>query len=264
MAMRKSLTVAVLAAGVLYLPQAGAHHALEYIDVSSYTITEQGQFIVYGLYDNMVDDPNDPSQNHWEFTPGISYGVTDWLMVDFHTHYAKFGSGHLSDEGLERLGGDESPAATLGPSPFLEAGTIALQVALPPNRFVNVGFGAAVEFPFKGAKRYLGAEDNVYEFELILDRELGEHQRITANILHVREGDEDWEEWRVGIRTPISPNPEGIAAGIEFTGNFEDSQWFMMPGIYAPLQRNIIGKMGLELSKEFEASRFHASLMYIF
>lgn len=266
---RKTIAVAVLAAGAAYLPQAGAHHALEYIDVSGYSVAQQGQFLVYGLYDNMVDDPNDPSQNHWEFTPGISYGITDWLMLDTHMHYAKFGAGHLSPEGRERIlaeaGQDALDVANIvGPSPFVEAATIALQVALPPMSFLNVGFEAAVEFPFKGARRYLGAEDNVYEFGLILDHEFGEHQRITANILHVREGDEKGEEWRLGIRTPLTPNAEGIAAGLEFTGNFDDSEWFVLPGIYAPIQRNIIAKMGVEFTKEFEGSRFHASMMYMF
>lgn len=258
---KKLLSAAVIAAGALYLPQASAHHALEYIDVSSYSIAEQGQFLFYALYDNMVDDPDAPEMNHWEFTPGFSYGITDWLMLDMHMHYAKFGAGHLSEEAKGRV---SLPALEVGPSPFLEAGTIALQAALPSFGWLNVGFEAAVEFPFKGAKRYLGAEDNVYEFGIILDHEFGEHQRITANIVHWEEGDEDGDEWRLGIRTPLTPNADGIAGGLELQGSFDESMWTFMPGIYAPLARNIIAKTGIEITKDFEAQRFHVSAMFIF
>jgi hypothetical protein len=264
---KKLLSAAVIAAGTLYLPQATAHHALEYIDVSSYSVAEQGQFLFYALYDNMVDDSADPGMDHWEFTPGFSYGITDWLMLDTHMHYAKFGAGHLTPEGrarIEAASGSGAIADRVGPSPFLEAGTISLQAALPSFGWLNVGVEAAVEFPFKGAKRYLGADDNVYEFGLILDHEFGEHQRITANIVHWEEGDEDGDEWRLGIRTPLSPNPEGIAGGIELQGSFDESAWSFMPGIYAPLARNIIAKTGVQITKDFEAQRFHVSAMFIF
>lgn len=258
---KKLLSAAVIAAGTLYLPQASAHHALEYIDVSGYSVAQKGQFLFYALYDNMVEDPDAPELNHWEFTPGFSYGITDWLMVDTHMHYAKFGAGYLSEDGAAR---SSELAQTLGPSPFLEAGTVALQAALPSFGWLNVGVEAAVEFPFKGARRYLGAEDNVYEVGLILDHEFGEHQRITANIVHWEEGDEDGDDWRLGIRTPLTPNAEGIAAGIEFQGTFDESAWTVLPGVYAPLARNIIAKTGIEFTKEFEAQRFHVSAMFIF
>jgi hypothetical protein len=264
---RKSLTVAVIAAGGFYLPQAGAHHALEYIDTTSYTLAEKGQGIAYLLYDHQSRDPNDPASERWEFTPGLSYGVTDWLMVDVHTHYAKFGGNFIEQDYLDSLDPDTAARIeTVGAAPMLEAAAINAQVAIPRfNDFVDVGFAVTVEIPFSQAKKVLGDDELVYEFELILQHELWEHAMITANIINVMEDSEHEQEWRFAFRMPISPNPEGIAAGIEFEGSFEESQWFVMPGIYAPITNNAIAKMGLQLDgKEIEARRFHASLMYLF
>ena len=264
---RKRLVIAVLVAGGLYLPQAGAHHALEYIDTSSYTITEQGQGIAYLLYDHQSRDSSDPASERWEFTPGISYGVTDWLMVDAHTHYAKFGGNFVDDDYLATLEPEVADRIrTVGAAPMMEAAAIGAQVAIPRfNNFVDVGLAAAVEIPFSQAKRVLGDDELVYAFELILHREFGEHRMITANIINELADSEHEQHWRLGFRTPISPNPDGIAAGIEFEGSFEESQWFVMPGIYAPITTNAIAKMGFQLDgKEIEARRFHASLMYLF
>lgn len=272
MSNRKSLAVAVLAAGVIYLPQAQAHHALEYIDTSSYTLTEKGQGIAYLLYDHQGGGTDDPGDERWEFTPGISYGITDWLMVDAHTHYAKFGRNHLEND--DRIAGfDPDQQARInatGAGPMLEAAALGAQVALPRfTDLVDVGLAASVEIPFSAAKRWLGADKLGYEFEVILHREIMEHVMITANLINVMEHDGDSyeheQEWRLGLRFPISPNPEGIAAGIEWEGSFEDSGWNVMPGIYAPITNNAIAKMGLQLDgKEMDARRFHASLMYLF
>lgn len=268
---RKSLAVAVLAAGVVYLPQASAHHALEYIDTTSYTLAEKGQGIAYLIYDHTTQDPNDPGSNKWEFTPGISYGVTDWFMFDIHAHYAQFGFNELDGDYVASL--DPAVAARMenvGSAPMLEATALNFQFALPKfTDLFNVGFATTIEVPFNQAKKALGAEGLGYEFELILQRELWEHAMVTVNLLHAMEevdGDMEGEQaWRFAFRAPISPNPEGIAAGIEFEGSFEESAWTVMPGIYAPITNSAIAKMGFQIhGKEFEAARFHASLMYLF
>ncbi len=269
---RKSLVVAVLAAGVVYLPQAQAHHALEYIDTTSFTLAEKGQGITYLLYDHTTQDPNDPGSNKWEFTPGISYGVTDWFMFDAHMHYAQFGYNELSEDYIDSITDSELLARleSQGSAPMLEAAALNFQFALPKvTDLFNIGFATTVEIPFNQAKKLLGAEGLGYEFELVLQRELWEHAMVTANLIHAMEevdGDMEGEQaWRLAFRTPISPNPEGIAAGIEFEGSFEESAWTVMPGIYAPITNNAIAKMGFQIhGKEFEAARFHASLMYLF
>lgn len=266
----KSFAAAMFMAGAVYLPQAGAHHALEYIDTSSYTITERGQAITYLMYDHQSGDQNNPGLERWEFTPGISYGVTDWLMVDAHTHYAKFGRVYLDDDYVDDLpDGVRERVDINGAAPMLEAAALGAQVAIPRfNDFVDVGLAVGVEIPFSQAKKALGADKLGYEFELILHREIAEHVMVTANIINVMEdegdGYEHTQEWRLGFRMPISPNPDGIAAGLELEGSFEESAYNIMPGIYAPITNNAIAKMGLQVNKDFEAARFHASLMYLF
>ncbi len=59
-----------------------AHHAMEYIEVESYITAKQGERVFHLHYDYMVDDSDNPGLDHWEFTPGISYGIVDRLMRD--------------------------------------------------------------------------------------------------------------------------------------------------------------------------------------
>lgn len=272
MSSRKSLAAAVLAAGIFYLPQAGAHHALEYIDTTSYTLAQKGQGIAYLIYDHTTQDPNDPGSNKWEFTPGISYGVTDWFMFDAHMHYAQFGFNELDPDYVASLDPEvQDRMRNEGSAPMLEAAALNFQFALPKfTDLFNVGFATTIEIPFNQAKKVLGAEGLGYEFELILQRELWEHAMITANILSALEEEDGSLEdagqaWRLAFRMPISPNSEGIAAGIEFEGSFQESAWTVMPGIYAPITSSAIAKMGFQIhGKEFEAARFHASMMYLF
>lgn len=271
MTIRKTFSAALLACFCFWQTPAHAHHALEFIDVSSYTLTEKGQFVFYLLYDHKSIDANDPGSERWEFTPGLSYGVTNWLMLDAHTHYAKFGANFIEEDYLDSLSEDaRARTESQGASPMLEAVTISAQVAVPRfNNFVDVGFAVAAEFPFSQAKKVLGADKPVYELELILQRDFGGHRTIAANLVNVIEHDGDSyeheQEWRLGFRSPITPNPDGIAAGLELEGNFDDSDWFFMPAIYAPITGNAIFKTGLQMNaKEGKAHRFHASLMYIF
>lgn len=271
MAIRKTFSAAILTCFCLWQSPAHAHHALEFIDVTSYTLAEKGQFVFYLFYDHKSIDADDPGFERWEFTPGLSYGVTDWLMVDAHTHYAKFGANYVEEDYLEGLPADARARTEIqGASPMLEAVTVGAQVAVPRfNNFVDVGFLVAAEFPFRQARRVLGADKPVYEAELILHREFGGHRIIAANLINVMEHDgeryEHEQEWRLGFRSPLTPNPDGIAAGLELEGNFSDSDWFFMPAVYAPIMGNAIFKTGLQVNgREGKAHRFHASLMYLF
>ncbi len=273
MTSRKTTAAALLAAGAMTaaLPSAYAHHALEFIDVSSYTLTGQGESAVYLIYDHKTDDADDPGSERWEFTPGLSYGVTDWLMVDAHTHYAKFGPNYIDQGYLNGLAEDvRARTESEGAAAMLEAAAVSAQVALPRfNDFVDVGFSLAMEIPFSQAEEVLGSDTLGYSAELILRRELPGHRMITANLINVMEdegdGYEHSQEWRLGFRTPVSPNPEGIAVGLELSGSFDEGDWFFMPGVYAPITSSVMAKMGLQMNgDEMEAHRFHASLMYLF
>jgi hypothetical protein len=102
---------------------------MEYVELESYSTARRGEFVFHLHYDYMVDDKDNPKLDHWEFTPGLSYGITDRLMIDFHTHFAKFGAEHVVED-------KRNLYEPLGPSPFMEAGALSLQYRLINRRMV--------------------------------------------------------------------------------------------------------------------------------
>jgi len=241
-----------------------AHHAMEYIEMESYSTAKRGESVFHVHYDYMVDDTENPKADYWEFTPGIAYGITDRLMIDIHTHFAKFGEDHIVEE-------ERADCETTGSSPFMEAAAATFQCRLTEGRTINIGASAGVEVPFDKAEELLGSEDNVYEGMLILSRDFGTHGNLTANLSYEQEGDEGSTVWALGIKTPISADPHGIAAGIEVMGDFEGGVWSVLPGAYAPLSDGIVLKTGLEFGQEeneegirTDTLRASVSLMYRF
>ena len=108
---------------------APAHHALEYIEMDSYSTAPKGWSVFHLHYDYFVDDEDNPRLDHWEITPGFSYGITDRLMIDFHTHFAKFGADHIVEDRMAEFEPD-------GPSPFLEAFAFAAQYRLTEDNLI--------------------------------------------------------------------------------------------------------------------------------
>ncbi len=122
------------------------------------------------------------------------------------------------------------------------------------------------EVPFKRSKDLLDGKE-VYEGILILSKDFGEHSNACLNLKFGKDGDETVKEWAFGGKTPISEDPRGIAAGVEFLGSFEDfgDSWSILPGIYMPLGgEDIILKTGLEFGKGMESMRANVTLMYRF
>ena len=108
---------------------------------------------------------------------------------------------------------------------------------------------------------------HVYEGMLIIGKDFGEHSNVTLNLGYEEEGDENDTTWALGVKTPISADPNGIAAGIEVMGSFEDTadNWSILPGVYMPLgAENIVLKSGLEFGRADGATgmRANATLMY--
>ncbi|MCX7591573.1 MAG: hypothetical protein N2255_08100, partial [Kiritimatiellae bacterium] len=242
---------------------AWGHHAMEYIEMESYSTARRGEAVFHLHYDYLVEDSDNPRLDHWEFTPGLSYGLTDWLMADVHTHFAKFGPEHVVEEWRAQFEPD-------GPSPFMEATAVALQGRLPDTLPVHVAVALTWEIPFHRAERVLGSEDHLYAGTLILSRDFGAHGNVCANITYEREGDADTWAWALGVKTPISRDPHGIAAGVEVMGDFEGDRWSALPGVYAPISETIIMKTGLEIgrarndAKWCETLRANVTLMYRF
>ncbi len=239
-----------------------AHHAMEYIEMESYTTARKGERVFHLHYDYMVDDEDNPDLDHWELTPGVSYGVVDRLMFDIHTHFAKFGADHVVQDRRDEFG-------TNGPSPFMEAVAASLQYRLTEGWLVDVAVVGTIEIPFARSEDLLGSEDNVYQGLLILGKEFEGHRNITLNLGYQREGDEDDFSWAVGAKTPLTEDPHGIAAGVEIMGSFEDAadNWSLLPGVYMPLGApNVTLKTGLEFGQAdgADALRANVTLMYRF
>lgn len=260
--------VAILGLEVLILTSFActvfAHHAMEYIEMESYTTAKRGECTFHVHYDYMVDDVDNPKADHWEFTPGLSYGITDRLMFDVHTHFAKFGEDHIVEEEQENY-------LSTGSSPFMEAAAATLQYRVTEGSPVEIAISGTIEVPFDRADDLLGSEDNVYAGKLILSRDFGEHGNICVNLTYEKEGDEDGTGWALGIKAPISADPHGIAAGIEVMSDFEGEVWSVLPGVYAPLGDGIVFKTGLEFGQEEDGDgntadtlRTSVSLMYKF
>lgn len=185
--MKKILAVSIVVlTGVLFATYSFAHHAMEYIEMDSYPTARQGEFVLYLQYDYMVEEKNNPDLDHWEFTPGLSYGITDRLMADLHTHFAKFGNEHLIEE--ERAKYDPH-----GPPAFMEAAAFALQYRLTENLPVDIAIAGLYELPFQRSKDLLDGQE-VLEGVLILYREIGEHSNVCMNLKYGKDGDKTVKE----------------------------------------------------------------------
>lgn len=231
-----------------------AHHAMEYIEMESYSTARANESVFHLHYDYMVDEYDNPTQDHWEFTPGLSYGFTHHLMVDAHTHFAKFGTGHLLHPD------NYSP---WGPSPFLEAIAFAVQYRFPEFWPVHVAIAGVYEEPFSRSRDLLDGQ-RVFEGILILSHDFGIHSNICGNIKFGEDGNETVSEWALGAKAPLSQDAHGIQAGVEFLGDMTGN-WSILPGVYLPLgQDNITLKSGLELGKNLESLRVNVTLMVRF
>lgn len=238
---------------------AHAHHALEYIETDSYTTPRKGEKVISLRYDYMVEDKDDPSLDHWEFTPGISYGITDRLMFDAHTHYARFGVGHLGEDVAPQF-------ETRDPSPFFEAAAFTLQYRVTEGGWIDVAVAASIEVPFERARDWLDSSE-VYEGTLILSKPFGAHGNVTLNLSYAVEGSEDTSEFALAVKTPISDDPHGIAAGLEWLGDLEDFSggWSIMPGVYIPLAGSAtILKVGAAIGKHADSTKITVALMVPF
>lgn len=232
-----------------------AHHAMEYIELESYNTARKGEFVFHLHYDYFVDDNTNPSLDHWEFTPGISFGLSNRLMLDIHTHFAKFWNDHIVNSEKENY----SP---LGPSPFFEAAALSIQYRVTTSLPVNISVAGTYEIPFGRAKTLLGSHE-VFESVLILGFDFGEHSNITTNIKAGMDGRNSFTEWGLGIKTPLSRIAHGISGGLEFLGDF-NGNISLLAGVYFPLgAENIIVKTGLLIGNS-RNERLNTTLMYRF
>jgi len=245
----------------LYPAISFSHHALEYLDVESYSIAGKKEAVFYMRYDYFVEDKSDVDYDHWEFTPGISYGILKRVMFDIHIHLSKFGRGHFELEGVQEA------------SPFFEA--LAPSVIVQLTRYkqlpVDLALSLCYEYPFHRARKLIGGT-HTFEGKLILSRDFGVHSNITLNIGSSVDENGDYEvSWMLGAKTPLTSQAHGIAGGIEIEGKHkEDEQNILfLPGIYFPISQNIRLKAGLGAGftlneKTMWTEKMAVQLMYVF
>jgi hypothetical protein len=248
----------LILAALLAAPDARAHHALEYIETESYSTSRKGEYLFHLHYDDMAEDKDDPSLDHWEFTPGLAYGITDRLMLDAHVHYAGFEEAWVVEERRDEFG-DE------GPSPFLEAAAFTLQYRLTEGLPVDIGVAGTFEQPFDRAEELLDG-GQVFEGTLIVARSFGTHGNVTLNLIAGWDGGEEYQEYALGVKEALTGNAHGIAAGVEVLGDFEElaDSWSVLPGIYVPLCEQTLMKTGLEIGKDQDYTRLNVTLMHRF
>lgn len=249
-------TVLVIAAWLLLSGITLAHHSREYIQLEGYSTAKKGQKVFYTHYDYFVSDQSNPKLDHYEITPGMSYGVSDHLMLDCHVHFARFGPDHIV--------AGENNFDPIGPSPFIEATAFTLQYRItePKQLPVDIAGSVLYEYAFPKSERLVDGA-SVVEATVILSRDLWwDHGNICLNLNVGKDGDENTKSYGFGFKSPISPDPNGPAAGIELFGDFEGG-FSVLPGIYIPLEDTITLKTGLGFGNEKsgEELRYHLSLM---
>ena len=221
------------------------HHAMEYIETESYSTARAGEFVFHWHYDYFVDDKHDPQSDHYEVTPGLSYGIFDRLMIDVHGHFAKFGASHIDNSNPIVLAGYEDQYPD-GPSPFIEAGAVAVQYRITEhNEFpIDLAISPFFELPTSRAESLLNSE-KVYGGTIIISRNFGLHNNLTANFGYERDGDEDVYNWAIGAKFVLSTMDEHAPAfGVEVLGDYEGHVG-IMPGIYANILQNTVFKAGI-------------------
>ncbi len=233
-----------------------AHHAMEFISLESYNTAPQGAFVFHLHHDYMIDDRDQPTLDHWELTPGLSYGLTDRLMVDVHGHFAKFGVGHLITPHVEFY-------QQIGPSPFMEAIAFALQYRITEKAPLEIGITLAYEEPFSRSVELIGGQ-RVFAAALIVNKAFKGHRNLLVNFYGELEGQEVAYGWGIGFRSPLTPDAHGVAAGVELLGDL-NGDYSILPGIYFPLgMQDIVFKTGLEFAPNQGATRSNITLMYRF
>lgn len=235
-----------------------AHHAMEFIELESARIAQKGEYLFHVHYDYLVDDSENPDLDHWEYTPGLAYGVFSNLMVDIHFHCAKFGIDHLN---LEK----QNQFSQSGPSPFIEAFAFSIQAQAVSRDHIQIGWSLTYETPSNRSQNLLGGEE-VFAATLIGSLEFAEHRNCTVNFNFESENGEESFGYIAGARMPLTSMSHGIACGLEFLGDLENfsDQVTILPGIYFPISGNTLMKTGMAFDSGGDFQRLNLSLMHSF
>lgn len=229
-----------------------SHHAKEWIIMESYDTTHEGEAVSLNNFDYFKPDTDHPSEDHWEFTPSLLYGITDHLMLDLHVH--------LSDK----------PHV----DPFIEAGTVGLQYRLLERGDlpIDLGFLMSYEYPTSRGQDVMDTKDKL-TLTTVMSRKINRWVDITGNLSYEQEldlGNASEASWKLGAKGPaIFPWRRWMETGLEFQGNFDlgtDPKIEAVPGVYMHLKGENVLKLGIGagLTKEADDITFHAAFVHGF
>lgn len=233
------------------------HHAMDYIEMESYSTPKQWEFLVHLHYDFMSDQRLNPDYDHWELTPGFSVGLHDRLMFDIHTHFAQFSQMNLDPS--------KQASYTNGTSPFIEAIAASLQFRITDYKQLPIDIAAtiSVEVPMPDAMNLLGSEFG-YGASLIFGWNWGLHNNITVNLTYEGEGLHSHSfGWAVGTKFVLSlDDAHAPCIGLEVMGDFAGAV-ALMPGFYLSINSSTTLKTGLliGLNGYDNALRYNITLM---
>lgn len=244
-----TILILVLSFGV-FNRAAAAHHAKDYIVVESYDTTNEDQVYVLNEFDFFIPDTDHGSEDNWEYTPTVLYGITDRLMYNFHFH-------------LKRVTGRD---------PFIEAFTMGLQYRLLERRKlpVDMAFSLDYEYPTPRSEHVLDGKDKM-TLTGIFSKRFRHGIDVTLNLFGERElvlGDHSEIGWRVGAKGPvIPPLRKRLEAGLEFEGLFDkDPRAEVIPGVYTHVfDGNVIkAGIGFGLTEKADDMSFRAVYLHEF
>ena len=223
----------------LFANPLSAHHAREYIVITSYETGNRGDLLAGLSYDRASKG----EFYDWEITPALLYSLTDRIMFETHTHFKK-------EKGLDM---------------FWEAFTIGSQLKLSQaeDTFFDLGLNLSFEFPTSQSREKIDGE-RLMESRLIFSKELPRDVNICWNLIceQVLENDKETTlSLGMGTKTVIMKNLEG---GVEIMGVLEsESAWEMIVGRYYSVNEKTVlkGGFGLGLSDAADDDLFSIQLI---
>lgn len=222
-----------------------AHHAKEYFNTESYAVSPQGGLILFNGFDYYQSAPG---TYHWEYTPTLIYGLTNRLMLGFHSHY--YQNNNLS-------------------KPIFEAGAFALQYQLtkPDEQFLDIALITEYEFPYKKSVEQLDGT-HLWINTLVLSKELPGDINTTANIKYEQELNESkanqFQFNLAGKGHPI-PKFDWLEGGVELWGTTgSNPELYTTAGFFAQVSPKILIKSGITIGLNTNSDNVggHAILVY--
>jgi len=239
----------LLIAVLLSASTLSGHHAKEYLRTESYAQAPKHGLIFFNGFDSFKPHFNRSTGESWEYTPTLTYGFSDRLMINLHTHLL-----HIQSH-----------------APFFEAGALGLQyqISRPGTWPIDMGLSVEYELPFRQSRTLINGKQ-IFNTTLILSKELPGDINITGNLSYTKEtkyGSHDEFSMAMGLKGHPIPQLDWLESGIEMLGTPGTHPTVtLVPGLYAALNESVIIKAGasLGLNQHTDDLGLHVVAAYIF